>query len=126
MRILANENVSSTVIHALRAYGHDVVAVKEWLPGIDDEAVLRRAQAERRVVLTHDKDFGELAYRRRLPATCGIVLLRLSGTDRDADNRRALSVLASRTDWEGHFSVVTDEGTRMRPLPRPAEDGRDH
>jgi predicted nuclease of predicted toxin-antitoxin system len=122
MRVLANENVSSTVVHALRAQGHDVVAVKEWLPGVDDEAVLRRAQAERRVVLTHDKGFGELAYGRRLPATCGIVLLRLSGANRDADNLRALSALTSRTDWEGHFSVVTDEGTRMRPLPPCGEE----
>ena len=125
MRILANENVSATVIQGLRADGHDVVAAKEWLPGADDEAVLRRAQAEGRILVTHDKDFGELAYRRGLPATCGIVLLRLSGTDRNADSRRALSILASRTDWEGHFSVVTADRTRMRPLPRRTDDRGD-
>lgn len=117
MRVLANENVSSTVIHGLQANGHDVVAVKDWQPGAGDEAILRRAQAEERILITHDKDFGELAYRRRLPGACGIVLLRLSGADSDADNRRALSVLQSAMDWEGHFSVVTDDRIRMRPLP---------
>jgi len=125
MRILANENVSSTVIEGLRADGHDVVAVKGWLPGADDEAVLRRAQAEERALVTHDKDFGELAHRRRLPAACGIVLLRLLGADRNADNRRALSVLKSRTDWAGHFSVVTDDRIRMRPLPPRRDEGSD-
>ena len=120
MRVLANENVSSTVIHDLRADGHDVVAVKDWQPGANDEAVLRRAQAEERILVTHDRDFGELAYRRRLPAACGIVLFRLSGSDPNADNRRALSALESRTDWGGHFSVVTDDRIRMRPLPTRA------
>lgn len=124
MRVLANENVSSTVIQGLRAAGHDVVAVKEWLPGADDEAVLRRSQSEERVLLTHDRDFGELAYRRLLPAGCGIVFLRLSGADRDSDNRRALSVLSSRDDWEGHFSVVTHDRVRVRPLPGGEGRGR--
>lgn len=123
MRIMANENVSSTVVRGLREAGHDVIAVKEWSPGADDESVLERAQAEGRLVVTHDRDFGELAYRRRLAAACGIVLLRLSGTDRCADNRRALSALASRSDWEGHFSVVTDDRIRMRPLPAREGDG---
>ena len=122
MRVLANENVSSTVIEGLREAGHDVVAVREWSPGAGDDAVLRRAQNEGRTLVTHDKDFGELAYRRMLPAECGVVLLRLSGGDRDADNRRALSALASRSDWAGHFSVVTDDRIRMRPLPPRTND----
>lgn len=46
MRFLANENVSSSIVEGLRAAGHDVVAVKEWLPGASDDAVRRRAQAE--------------------------------------------------------------------------------
>jgi len=116
--------VSSTVIQGLRAAGHDVVAVKEWWPGADDETVLRRGQSEGRVLLTHDRHFGELAYRRHLPAGCGVVFLRLSGTDRDADNRRALSVLSSRDDWEGHFSVVTHYRVRVRPLPGGEGRGR--
>jgi predicted nuclease of predicted toxin-antitoxin system len=91
--------------------------VREWLPGASDEAVLRQGQTEGRILVTHDRDFGELAYRRRLPSMCGVVLLRLSGADRDADNRRALAVLTSREDWQGHFSVVTDDRVRMRPLP---------
>jgi hypothetical protein len=60
MRILANENVTGTVIAGLRGGGHDVLSVKESLRGEKDDAILARAQVEKRIVLTHDKDFGEL------------------------------------------------------------------
>ena len=117
MRILANENLARTVIVGLRAKGHDVLSVKESLRGEKDDAILALAQSEKRIVLTQDKDFGELAFRLGLSADCGVILLRLSGTDPDADNRRALDAIESRADWQGHFSVITDERIRVRPLP---------
>ena len=117
MRMIVNENVTRTVIDELRRQGHDVISVKESMRGAGDDVILARAEAEQRLVVTHDKDFGELAFRFRLPATCGIVLFRLSGSEPDADNQRILDVLESRTDWAGHFSVVTDDRVRMRPLP---------
>ncbi|NCO41503.1 MAG: hypothetical protein COZ06_15190 [Armatimonadetes bacterium CG_4_10_14_3_um_filter_66_18] len=117
MRFLADENVSSTVIGGLRATGAEVLAVKESMRGARDVDILRRAQAEGRIVVTHDKDFGELAYRLRLPADSGVVLFRLSGDSPERDNWRVLAVLQSRDDWEGHFSVVADDRIRMRPLP---------
>ena len=119
MRVLTDENVSSAVIRGLRATGQDVLAVKESLAGATDQQILARAQAEQRLLLTHDKDFGELAYRRGLPARCGVVLFRLSGAQPDADNWRILSVLQGREDWAGAFSVVTEDRLRMRPLPKP-------
>jgi predicted nuclease of predicted toxin-antitoxin system len=117
MRIIANENVSGTVIHELRRRGHDVVSVKETMRSSPDAAVLIRAVQEHRLVVTHDKDFGALAFRWGLPATSGVILFRLSGDNPDADNRRILGVLEDRTDWVGHFSVVTDDRIRIRPLP---------
>lgn len=117
MRIIVNENVSGGVIRALRDRGHDVLSVMESMRSESDEAVLARAQAEHRVVVTHDKDFGELAFRHGLPASCGVVLLRLSGTDPQSDNRRAVDALESRSDWEGHFAVIEEHRIRIRPLP---------
>jgi predicted nuclease of predicted toxin-antitoxin system len=84
--------------------------------GAPDVEVLGAAQRDQRLVVTFDKDFGELAFRSRLPAACGVVLLRLSGSSPQEDNRRAFAVLTSREDWAGKFSVVTDERIRMRPL----------
>ena len=117
MRLLTNENVSGTVVRSLRERGHDVLSAKESMRSEPDEKLLARAQAEGRVLVTHDKDFGELAFRNRLPAECGVILLRLTGDSPDVDNARALRAIESRDDWPGHFSVVSDDRIRMRPLP---------
>jgi predicted nuclease of predicted toxin-antitoxin system len=77
MRLLANENFPSVAVEVLRSLGHDVLWVAENCPSVRDEYVLDLAVRESRVLLTQDKDFGELAFRRGLPATSGIVLLRL-------------------------------------------------
>lgn len=117
MRLIANENISSTVVRILRERGHDVLAVKESMRGESDLAILARAQVETRLVVTQDKDFGELAFRYGLPAACGIILFRLSGANPEADNRRMVEVIESRPDWSGLFVVVTDIRIRIRPLP---------
>jgi predicted nuclease of predicted toxin-antitoxin system len=119
MRIIADENVSGTVIHELRNRGHDVVSVKETMRSASDHAVLRRAAEENRLVITHDKDFGVLAFRWKQPVVSGVILFRLSGDNPDADNLRILDVLEQRGDWAGHFCVVTDDRIRMRSLPLP-------
>ena len=116
MRFLVNENVTATVIAGLRQQGHDVLSAKESMRSEDDDVILARAQAEQRIVVTHDKDFGELAFRSQLPAACGVILIRLTLADRDTVNARMLEVLESRRDWAGHFSVVTDDRIRVRPL----------
>jgi len=117
MRLLVNENITRTVIEKLRLSGHDVFSVKESMRSAQDDTILACAQTQQRIVVTQDKDFGELAFRAQLPSSCGVILFRLSGKDRDTDNRRMLAAIESRTDWAGHFSVVTDDRLRMRPLP---------
>lgn len=117
VRILADENFPSPIIRALRDKGHDVASVKEMMRGASDREVLARAQAEERLVVTFDKDFGELAFRSRLPATSGVILFRLSGPSPEVDNARALAALESGLDWSGNFAVVTDDRIRLRPLP---------
>jgi predicted nuclease of predicted toxin-antitoxin system len=125
MKIIVNENVTRTVIDQLRQHGHDVISVKETMRGQADSDILARAEAEQRLVVTQDKDFGELTFRLQLPGTCGVVLFRLSGADPNTDNQRILTVLESRSDWVGHFSVVTDDRVRMRPLPSaPVDDDK--
>jgi predicted nuclease of predicted toxin-antitoxin system len=117
MRFIVNENVAGSVIRGLRQAGHDVYSVKESMRSRSDQEVLARAQSEDRIVVTHDKDFGELAFRSRLPATCGIVLFRLEGRNRDSDVKRMLDVLLEREDWVGWFSVVDETRIRKRKIP---------
>lgn len=82
MRFLANENIPGPVVRQLRELGHDVVWAKEDLRGEPDHVLLSRAQNEQRVTVTCDTDFGELAFRSELPATCGVVLLRIPWRNR--------------------------------------------
>ena len=118
MRILANENFPEDAVVALRHAGYDVAWVRADAPGSSDRDVLRRAQTENRILITFDKDFGELAFRIGLPATSGVVLFRISAPSSAHIAHVAVTVLSSRTDWKGHFSVVKDRRVRMTPLTR--------
>ncbi len=118
-----NENIPGTVIRVLRDHGHDVVSVKETMRGKPDKTILARADEEGRLLVTQDKHFSELAFRAVLPAECGIVLFRLEGANPEDDNRRMIEVIESRTDWVGHFSVVTERHVRIRPIPPPKSRG---
>ncbi len=78
MKLLANENVPASAIHALRDAGHDVLWARTDLPGATDPHVLERAVRESRLLVTFDKDFGELVYRQGLAAAGGVILFRLN------------------------------------------------
>jgi predicted nuclease of predicted toxin-antitoxin system len=117
MRFLANENIPDAVIDALRDQGHDVACVKVSLPGAEDRVVLALAQAEQRVVLTLDTDFGELAFRSQLPAECGVVLVRLDWNNPTDDNDAIVRALTSRESWTSTFAVIERDRVRLRPLP---------
>jgi predicted nuclease of predicted toxin-antitoxin system len=116
--MIVNENIPLSVISALRAQGHDVLSVKEQLKGAKDEAILAVGVREGRVVVTQDKDFGELCFRAGLPATCGVVLFRLSGTKPEEDISRILNVLNGDIEFSGHFCVVDKDTIRLRELPK--------
>src|SRR6266436_8345952 len=112
MQFLANENFPLDVVDALRNEGHDVAWIRTDAPGSKDPDILKRAVAEQRVLLTFDKDFGDLAFQFGLPATCGIVLFRLQASSSAALATMVVRALQSRTDWAGQFSVV--EASRIR------------
>lgn len=119
MRLLANENIPGVAVESLRSHGHDVLWVREQAPGLRDEEVVRRATDEARVLLTFDKDFGELAFRRGLPASSGVILCRFLAPSAHAVAERIIAALASRTDWVDHFSVIEEDRIRMSVLQRP-------
>jgi len=66
MRILANENFPSEAVTALRKRKHDVAWIRIEAPGSSDQEVIARAGAEGRLIVSFDKDFGELAFRSKL------------------------------------------------------------
>jgi predicted nuclease of predicted toxin-antitoxin system len=117
MRICANENIPSDCIVRLREQGHDVLWIRESTPGIADKAVLARAFEEKRLLVTFDKDFGALVFELGMKASHGIILFRISQTSAAAVAEHVATLLATRDDWSGKFSVIDDTTIRMRQLP---------
>ena len=116
MRFLANENFPGAAVTALEAARHDVVWVRIAAPGTTDPDVLAWATREQRILLTFDKDFGELARESALPHTCGVVLLRTPMPRPGDVGQRLADLITARDDWAGCFSVIEPGCVRMRPL----------
>ncbi|HVA45165.1 MAG TPA: DUF5615 family PIN-like protein [Pirellulales bacterium] len=114
---LADENVPQEVVDAARQAGHDLKWIKELQPGVDDDTVLRTSMAENRVLLTFDKDFGEMAFRQGKSATCGVILFRPRVHFPDYVARFVIAVLGQSVNWEGHFAVAQEGRLRVVPLP---------
>lgn len=117
-RILADESVPGVSIRLLQEWEFDVEAVATALPGARDEDVLDLAREQARLLLTFDRDFGELIYRRGLEARPSVIYLRLVPTGPE----EAAALLRRLFDHpeiqlEGRFSVVTRDQVRQRPLP---------
>jgi predicted nuclease of predicted toxin-antitoxin system len=78
MKLIADEGVDKPIVDALRTSGFDVLYILEKNKGAEDEFILSLANKEQRILLTQDKDFGELVFRLK-NAHFGVVLIRLNG-----------------------------------------------
>jgi predicted nuclease of predicted toxin-antitoxin system len=114
MRFLADENFPRGAVEALRSAGHDVDWIRASAPGAADAAVLATAIAESRILLTFDKDFGDLSRTARLGPDCGVVLLRIVLPPPGEAGRVIAGLILSRADWAGHLSVIEAGRVRMR------------
>jgi predicted nuclease of predicted toxin-antitoxin system len=122
MRFLLNENVPLSVVQSLKTVGHDVLWARQAMPGASDSRVLERAMAEGRILVTFDKDFGELVYRAGRQASAGVVLFRIPQPSAAVIAAQVVQTLQSRDDWQGTFSVVEPGRIRMTPLPATRAD----
>jgi predicted nuclease of predicted toxin-antitoxin system len=114
MNLLADESVDRQIVNRLRLDGHTIWYVTEMEPGIPDEGVLDLANREGAVLLTADKDFGELVFRQRR-LTLGVVLIRLAGLSPDHKAEVVASVIAQRAGQLRHaFAVITPGIVRLR------------
>jgi len=115
MKFVADESVPQPVIARLRKDGHENLAVIEMKPGISDDKVLGLANQEGVVLLTGDKDFGELVFRNRQYAF-GIVLIRLSGLPSQEKSDIVARVVSQHAEELEHaFTVVSARNVRIRP-----------
>lgn len=116
LRILANENFPGDAVEALAGRGHDIAWVRMQSPGASDDDVISLAQQEGRLLVTFDKDFGELVFARGARASRGVVLFRISGKPDFLVNLIVAS-LESRDDWAGSFAVIEPHRIRITAFP---------
>lgn len=100
MNLFADESVNAALVRRLRQEGHDVLYAHESSPGAPDNQILDSANREHRVLITFDKDFGELVFRQGL-ITTGVLLVRLS---RQFDVRSGNTRARTAKCFYGYFS----------------------
>lgn len=116
MKFLADENIEKSIVDELREMGYDIKWVADAGLRMDDMAVFNAAGREKRILLTNDKDFGEIVFRQRFVSS-GIVLLRIKGQDAGEKVRQLKKLLAMHDDMiDGHFVVVSKDRFRFIPL----------
>ena len=113
MRFLVDECTGPAVADWLRSQGHDVFSVYDSARGSDDDAVIEKALVENRIIITNDKDFGEMVFRKRRPHH-GLILMRLD------DERSKSKIRVLKRLLENHakslpeqFVVMTEKKVRL-------------
>ena len=118
MRWLADECVAAGLVARLRAAGHDVVYMAEIAPAAGDIDVIGRARDEGRLLLTEDKDFGDLVFRRGAQAP-GIVLLRIDPVMHELKAERLDAAIGRFGDGlVGRYTIIEPARFRSRPLQK--------
>jgi predicted nuclease of predicted toxin-antitoxin system len=117
VRFLADENCDYAIVRSLRDAGHDVVAVCEVSPRATDPEVIDQCVRENRVLITEDKDFGQLVYASGARAT-GVVLLRFPADRRAGLLQALLRVIETRGEQlVGRYVVIQPGRARIGGLP---------
>ena len=121
MRFVVDECTGMAVAEHLREGGHNVIVVAETMSQAEDDTILNKAVDEKRILITNDKDFGELIFRRGY-SHHGVLLLRLQ--DDSAANR--VRVVKAVLDQYGDllkmkFLVVSERQVRIRHSPMIAD-----
>ena len=121
MRFLADESCDFAVVHALRSRGHDVLAVAEVEQGADDERVIELARSDLRVLITEDKDFGQLTYATTQTRS-GVIFIRYPVTARSALPDVILKPVSTKGDsLLGCFATVIPGKIRINRLDLPTD-----
>ncbi len=113
-KFLLDESCDAAVALALEEAGYDVLMVAHVSPGIADEEVIKLALEQNRILLTEDKDFGQLVYASGKEA-CGVMLFRFPSFERENIAKKAVELVnAERESLQKSFVVLEPNKIRIR------------
>ncbi len=115
-KFIVDESTGDKVAELLRTEGFDVVSVISQMRGADDLSIIQRALNEGRIIVTNDKDFGELVFHQNFKPS-GVLLLRLEDESTLNKVKVVRTIVRQHlTNLEGNFLVVTERKIRKRPI----------
>lgn len=118
MRWLADENIARQAVAYLRSRGEDVVSIAEVSPNIPDRAVIELARLNDRILLSFDRDHGELIFRHGVVPPRTVAYLRLEPPDPEFLNIVLNTLIElGQEGLDGQFVTINKTGIRQRPLP---------
>ena len=118
MKFLADESCAGPVITALRQAGHDVLAICEVAAGASDDQVMDRSASENRVLITEDRDFGELVYAHGA-RSAGVIYLRFHTRARSMKPLAAVEAVEKLGErLQGGFAVLEPGKVRIARRPQ--------
>jgi predicted nuclease of predicted toxin-antitoxin system len=116
VRLVADENCDFSLVTELRSAGHDVVAIGEQMAGADDQTVIDFARSGRRLLLTEDKDFGQLVFAAAKQHS-GVILTRYPASARSALTPAVLKLLSDNGEnLYSRFAVLEPGRVRVTQL----------
>lgn len=115
-KLVVDESVAYEIVEKLKESGFEVLSILEISPGIDDEEVLELALKEEAILVTEDKDFGELTYRLR-KSSHGILLIRLIGVSEVEKTKIVIDAVKSHLeDIRNNFAVLSSNKLRIKEI----------
>ncbi len=115
MIFLANENIPLDSIFLLRRNNHIVISIKEDFRGISDTTVLKLAKEKDAIILTFDKDYGELIFRENFESPPSVIFFRFKGFDSFFAANTLLKIIQnSQIQLQGYFTIIEEETVRQR------------
>jgi predicted nuclease of predicted toxin-antitoxin system len=117
VKFLADESVDYPIVQSLRDQQYHVDYIAELSPGISDEQVLDQAEQNKAILITADKDFGDITFRLGRVSS-GILLYRLSGLNNQEKAKMILKIIQNYSkDLFDSFTVITPDQIRINKIP---------
>lgn len=111
---VADENIETEIVDAIRELGYEATHIASSASGLSDEIILDNTRQRGCILITHDKDFGELVFQQKL-ITAGVVLLRLSGINPTRKAELVSKAVLEHADrLQGSFTVLRSKAIRIR------------
>jgi len=115
MKLLANENFPQSSVSVLRDAGYDIVSVGEEFAGILDSEVIGFATKEKRIILTFDRDYGELIFKRGYRPSAGVIYLRWDVFQPQEPGKYLIELFSTKNlSYENTLTVINDDNIRQR------------